>query len=337
MPRTTTKPVASGTLPTRTKDSLQSVDAHKAPKSSSFAENRGYNKFIPLNNIATNVGTHARAAPGASTSMSNTPASETPLPRYTPTLHANNASSFVGHNDPRPRAQSYFPAKSKAAQLRATKRTVTLSYVVPQKATTHTCSPLTPTLGGPELSGGKPRTPPSASSQTEPVNKLVATVLSKLKLQSPELTCTSAAGLRPLILPHELENRTPSPTLAPEPSNMAMRPLLLPQQSAISARAALRVSALTIARAQGVDLNAMPLPPHVGIPNDNVSVRSMSVYSQMSWEAVPSSTSLACTAGSEHDLNAFDEVGLYPALRGTSPGQKRRAICMPEWNGPGRF
>lgn len=291
--------------------------ATRPPKSTSFSARRGYNKFIPLNGHVTTTGTHwnkkpykAQAAMPSSSDETGTPFSQmginTPLPRYTPTNGIYGSSPSAAQ--PLSRAPSY--TKSKTSPPRSVKRKVTIAYIAPEKATMSTREPPTPPLesslaAAPKLNSTPPRSPP--------VNSLVAEVLSRIRRGSPETIPSPNANLRPLILPQDLENRSPVLSIPEKSASRRPRSLVLPQQ--VAARAALR-------------LTSVIEEPHFD-DLDGLSTRSVSVYSQMSWQLIGSSTSLACTVGSDNDLQTVAEIGLHPILKDWVPTNKRRAMCMP--------
>ncbi|KAI0342911.1 hypothetical protein BDW22DRAFT_1420219 [Trametopsis cervina] len=333
-------PCGSGSPPS------QSVDVKKrttsAPKrqplkSTSFAENRGYNKFIQLNGIVTPFGARSTLAvrnrtPSPAQQLAQflgSPASElslsTPLPRYTPTNPDFQISGDLLGPPSVMQQQAPSYLKAQPDRPRAAKRKVVLSYVVAQKATISTQEPRTPMCGEIAIQHAP------AGAASEPVNTLVAEVLSRLKQESPESVHTKNACLRPLLLPQDIANRKTSVLLKAE----VPRPLLLPRQLSKTATGSpslpeadetgfnLRVSPPRLDRRE----EASTQPKHL-VSHDDVSVRSVSVYSQGSWQEVGSSSSLACTFGSEGDISGFDEIGFHPALQAVLTSHKRRAICM---------
>ncbi|KAI0090361.1 hypothetical protein BDY19DRAFT_1056055 [Irpex rosettiformis] len=298
------------------------LQTNKAHNTKSFSEKRGYNKFIQLNGITTTMGTHSIMKPSgpviASSRDASTPFSEigasTPLPRYTPTnldFQRTRGSSSQTTQAISP-APSY--SRSKADQHRAMKRKVTITYIDAQKSMMETTTPLTPPLERSTILNLGSDSPRQCSPPREPINSLVAEVLAMLRRTSPETVLSPKANLRPLILPQDLENRSPilpDSSFEAKPTATRRRTLLLPQQMAD--RAALRLS------------SAIEEPQI-----DGISLRSFSVYSQSSWQIIGSSTSLACTAGSSDDLQAFEGLGLHPALKDWVPTHKRRGMCIPE-------
>ncbi|KAI0688417.1 hypothetical protein BC835DRAFT_1419167 [Cytidiella melzeri] len=312
---------------------IESIQSQPVTKSTSLAEKRGYTKFIKLNSIAMNAGTHSSTVKcrngNDATSGRDTPFSEigtsTPLPRYTPTdtefqppnnmrMHGRSASSQA-----QARAPSYF--RSRPTPSRAVRRNVVFCYVTAQTATTSTCEPLMSTLGSLTLNAEElvESQPSSSPTALEPVDALVAEVLSRLRIEVPMLGNTAGVALRPLILPRELENRTTS-----DPTNTqatATRPLLLPRQ--VADRIALGSS--TDQQPDG----GVTTPTQCGSSADD-----MSIYSQASWqEGSP------CTVRNKRNFEAFEEAGLHVALGSqgvSSRSHKRRAICMPNVNVPQR-
>lgn len=174
------------------------------------------------------------------------------------------------------------------------------------------------------LSGNSPTAGELAAiSRAKHVNVFVAEVASKLHEDLSQRTRPSP-GLRPLLLPQTMITRAPR---TPSPSDSRIPRHLLLQgtsasrtfQSAPSSSSGVsrpRVSMSVSGKNTKGDMLASTSVKQVVRPADNASVRSLSVYSEESWQEDGSWSSLASTAGSEPvNMDVFQDVDVSPPLK----------------------